>query len=167
MGFRNALPDCRALELVSPAYGGGAIATGPHNQAPDISPDGEHLLAITLGAFAGTEELSQEGSEELGEFYEFSRTSAGWSAEPQDPPATLYPFHHLQGVSPTDLGRSVWIVPDQRQPGEPLEPFWEHTNNAQYVIRAGRTTFPELGPAVAPGHQVSYQQGGKHRRRGF
>jgi hypothetical protein len=35
----------------------GAVAAGIGNNAPVMSPDSEHLLAISFGAFAETEEL--------------------------------------------------------------------------------------------------------------
>ncbi len=157
-GFRSNLPDCRAYELTSPAFGAGAIMAGVGNMAPPMTPDGEHLLSVSFGPFAGTEELKQEGTGELGAFYELSRTPTGWSAEPQDPPATQYPFHSLQAWSATDLGVSVWKVPGPLAPGEAPEPYWFRQNSGQYVLREGRGHFTPVGPIVAPGHEVSADQ---------
>jgi hypothetical protein len=154
-GFRGFMADCRAYELVSPAFGAGAIASGVKNQAPPMSPEGENLLAVSFGAFAGTEELKQEGSEEFGEIYQFSRTPLGWVAEPQDPPANLYPFHAVQVWSGEDLGRSIWKVPSPVGAGEEPELYWFRRNVGEYVLREGRERFVPIGPLVAPGHEVS------------
>lgn len=157
-GFRTALPECRAYEMVSPSYGAGAAAKSPQTKiAPPISPDGEHLLAVSFGAFAGAEELAQNGSSEYGETYEFSRTPTGWSAEPQDPPANEYPFHFLEAWSGTDLGSSVWLVENPPRPGEALEPYWVRKDNSQYVLREGRGHFAVVGPSVAPGYEEEQQ----------
>jgi hypothetical protein len=153
-GFRSSLPDCRAFELVSPSYGAGSIAEGIENHAPPISPEGEHLLAISFGAFAEAEELGQDGTE-TGEVYEFSRTPTGWVTEPQDPPASLYPLRFLAGWSTSDLARSVWLVPGPLPSGAEPERAWLRKNNSLYVLREGRGRFAVVGPAVAPGHEVS------------
>jgi hypothetical protein len=158
-GFRGTLPDCRAFELVSPVYGAGSVASGPKEQAPLISPDGEELLALSFGAFAGTEELEQSGFE-YGAIYEFSRTATGWVPEAQDPPASLYPWREpqLNGVSPVDLGRSLWMVESAEHPGEETEDrAYETENNSSFVLREpqgnGKAQFPVVGPVTAPGHE--------------
>jgi hypothetical protein len=123
-----------------------------------MSPDGESLLAISFGGFGETEELKQEGSEELGAIYEFSRTAAGWVAQPQDPPADLYPFHVQEAWGASDLGRSIWKVPDPVPPGEEPELYWFRLNDGEYVLREGRDIFMPVGPIVAPGHEIGGRQ---------
>jgi hypothetical protein len=157
-GFRGFLPDCRAYELVSPSYGAGALAAGVKNHAPWMSPDGEGLLAISFGGFGQTEELKQEGSEELGAVYEFSRTAAGWTAEPQDPSAALYPFHAQEAWGAGELNRSVWKVPGPVSPGEEPELYWFRLNEGEYVLREGRGQFVPVGPITAPGHETNGRQ---------
>jgi hypothetical protein len=143
---------------VSPAYGAGDSVAGVKNQAPPMSPSGEGLLGLSFGAFAETEELKQEGSEEFGEIYEFSRTPARWIAEPQDPPASLYPFHAVQAWSAANLGDSVWKVPGPVPIGEEPELYWFRQSNGEYVVRESRGQFTPLGPIVAPGHEISASQ---------
>jgi hypothetical protein len=157
-GFRAFMPDCRAYELVSPRYGAGALAAGAKNRAPWMSPDGESLLAISFGGLGQAEELKQEGSEELGEIYEFSRTPDGWMAEPQDPPAALYPFHVQEAWSPSELGRSIWKVPGPVPSGEKPELYWFRLNEGKYVLREGRGHFAPVGPITAPGHEEGGRQ---------
>jgi hypothetical protein len=157
-GFRNFMPDCRAYELVSPGYGAGALAAGVKNRAPSMSPDGESLLAISFGGFGQAEELKQEGSEELGEVYEFSRTPNGWVAEPQDPPAALHPFHEQEAWDTSELGRSIWKVPGPVPPGEEPELYWFRLNDGSYVLREGRARFASVGAIVAPGYEAASSQ---------
>jgi hypothetical protein len=124
-----------------------------------MSPDGEGLLAISFGGFGQTEELKQEGSEELGAVYEFSRTPAGWTAEPQDPPASLYPFHAQEAWGASELDRSIWKVPGPVAPGEEPELYWFRLNEGEYVLREGRGQFVPVGPITAPGHETNGNQG--------
>src|ERR1700733_8177432 len=158
-GFRATLPDCRAYELVSPAYGAGAIAAGPSRNPPPIAADGEQLLAESLGEFAEAEELAEDGSE-YGDIFEFSRTPTGWSAETQDPPAWLYPWHSTQEnkptydfdpMRPTNLGSSVWFVPGPLSPGEEPERNWLQKQRGLLLLREGKDRFAVLGRAYAPG----------------
>jgi hypothetical protein len=154
-GFRASLPDCRAFELVSPSFAGGPSTVGPlSGVAPVFSPDGEHLLVRSIGAFAETEELSQV-STEYGAVYELSRTPTGWTAEAQEPSASMYTWNLLEGFSDSALARSVWLVAAPVQPGELPETQWFRKNDSLYVLREGRGNFVPIGPAVAPGHVTS------------
>jgi hypothetical protein len=121
-----------------------------------MSADGEHVLGTSFGAFDQPEELAQDGSE-YGDVYELSRTSAGWTAEVENPPASKYPFHVFQppGVSTSDLGRSLWLVPTPLAPGEEPERLWLHKNDAQYLLRDGPGDFVVVGAAVGPEHEPS------------
>jgi hypothetical protein len=163
-GFRTTLPDCRAYELVSPVYGSGALAIGAQTEGPEnqlfasLSPDGEHLLARAFGTFAETKELSQNGVDK-GALYEFSRAASGWSAEAQEPPASVYPWSIDEGWSADDLSRSVWAVSAPVPPGSEPERVWIRRNDAIYVLREGEGRFAVIGPAVAPGHEAGTTNG--------
>lgn len=117
-----------------------------------IAIDGEHVLAEALAAFAEAETLEQVGYE-YGDVYEFSRTSGGWTAEEQDPPQDLYPFHTFELASRLEPSRSVWAVPGQLPPGTPREPLWLRESSGEYVLREGRTSFVPIGPVTSPDHE--------------
>jgi hypothetical protein len=150
------LPDCRAYELVSPEHAAGTVLAGVANLHPAISPDGEQILGFSFGAFDGAEELAQDGFQ-YGDVYEMSRVSGRWVTEVEDPPAAEYPFHVFQpaGVSTSDLGRSLWLVPDPLSPGEEPERAWLRKDDAQYVLREGPKDFVPVGPAVSPEHEAT------------
>jgi hypothetical protein len=159
-GFRSALPDCRAYELVSPVYGAGSVAARGNSGAPVVAPSGEEVMAVSFGAFVGTENLSQTGPE-YGAIYEFSRTVAGWTAEAQEPPASLYPWAfpvRYRFFSPVDPARSVWEGFPSAHQGEEIEDrALEQLNNALFLLREpegeGKARFARVGPVAAPGHE--------------
>ena len=80
-GFRTYLPDCRAYELVTPAYKEGVM---PEPQM--ISHDGSHMLIESIeGSFAHTGDLSPAA-------YDLTREGAdfGWMASALVPPASEF-----------------------------------------------------------------------------
>jgi hypothetical protein len=157
-GFRGWLPDCRAYELVSPPYGAGALAQNV-NRFPSESLDGEHVLAESFGAFAEAEALEQVNTG-YGEVYEFSRTPGGWTAEPQDPPASTYSFRQIRDEAattlsrPADVGHSLWTALPNPLPGEERLTKGAASNNSLYLLREDRDLFNIVGPLAAPGHRV-------------
>jgi hypothetical protein len=124
------LPDCRAYELVSPAFKDGARA---NIQA--VSGDGSHVIAIALGAFAGTE--GEQYNRLGGPAYEFSRTASGWATTPLDPPASSFPALDFEGAS-RDLTRTLWVL---REPSESIE-------EGDLYIREPDGRFVKIGPLV-------------------
>ncbi len=170
-GFRSYMPDCRAFELVNPPFISGAtpLGVGFKKEPPQISADGEHVLSKILGGFAGTEALEQKGTN-FGAVYEFSRTSAGWSAEALDPPSSLYPRSEFAFAS-ADFSRSLWAVQAPQAPGEELAVApppgngYEYPNNGELVLREqagdGKGRFTVVGPVTAPGHEPSSEPPGR------
>lgn len=80
-GPSAALPDCRAYELVSPAYTNGQ---GIGSRA--ISADGSSLIGTSLAGFAGVE--GDEGP--IGGYYRLTRTESGWTTTPLSLPASRF-----------------------------------------------------------------------------
>ena len=128
-----------------------------------MSSDGDHLLAEAFGGFGEVEELAQD-VDEYGDIFEFSRTSSGWTAEPQNPPASVDPWHETEiypkesdtGITrAVDLGRSVWYVPGPGRVGEEPERIWVRRSSALFVLREGRGRFAMVGPVYGPSHEAS------------
>ncbi len=112
-----ALPEGRHYELVSPVFKGGYDV----NNIVAVSPDGERVAFVSLGAFAGT-----PADNPLSNFY-VARREAGvaWSSAPLLPPPALVPFSAAIDFTPTldtavyearlgpTYGRAAYEKPEQ------------------------------------------------------
>lgn len=159
-GFRNYLPDCRAYELTTPPYTAGAPAFGPHEGAPLMTANGEHLLSQAFAGFCGAEN-DEEIEIESGVHYEFSRTASGWSCEALDPPASEYPRREFSFAS-ADLSRTLWKLQVPSHSGEEVaiseSDYDGWTLAVREVAGAGKGRFTLLGPVVAPGHEPNSEE---------
>lgn len=81
----TALPDCRAYEMVTPAYTGGFTVFGGRTGSGMI------VGSTSNGAFEGAENNQQLDGE-----YEFARGPSGWKAIPLDPSAAEFPESRSQ-----------------------------------------------------------------------
>jgi hypothetical protein len=136
----SSLPDCRAYELVSPAYKEGHPIFKTEARRP-VSADGSHVLASSLGAFAGTEDIPPGEGFVSGAAYEFSRSPAGWTATPLDPPASQFAEDASQTLLVSgDFTKTTWVL----------------TTPAQFVqqrdlyVRSSGGTFARLGAMTPP-----------------
>jgi hypothetical protein len=167
-GFRAYLPDCRAYELVTPAYTGGGFPKGVEKYLPPMSADGEHVLSESFTGYAGTGNLENSTITDYGAIYEFSRTPTGWTAEALDPPASLAPRRIFDFPS-ADLSRSLWELQLAPHAGEefPISPPNAVTtaNNATIAVReaagGGKGNFALVGPIAASGHEPSQGDSGE------
>jgi hypothetical protein len=89
------LPNCMALEMVSPPEKGGQSA-----QSPVVSADGGRVKFITPAALGGPGGLSPAGDD-----YIASRGSGGWSSA-----STSQPVEFVSGWEPS--GRALSYTPD-------------------------------------------------------
>lgn len=98
-GFRAYLPDCRAYEMVSPAFKAGEPVF-----IRSVSLDGSRVNAVSLGSFA---ESSQGSFVVQPNVYQFVRTGGGWTTTALDPQASQFPASEYWAAS-ADLASSVW-----------------------------------------------------------
>jgi len=131
----TTLPDCRAYEMVTPAYTSGFTVFGVHALfGPGV------VVGTSNGAFAGAENNQQLNAE-----YEFTRESSGWKTTPLDPPAWEFPESRIQieGFSP-DLQSYV------SQFGVAV-PGVTPTPEKDFYLRASTGHLSKIGPATPPG----------------
>jgi hypothetical protein len=108
-GFRSYLPDCRAYELVSPAYTEGfPVETA---EPIGISEDGEELHVISLGSFSEPDNTSF-----FGETYRVERGTTEWKASPLGASFFTFPHYTIEGMSTNFEGSLVFAS----VPGESL-----------------------------------------------
>lgn len=98
-GFRAYLPDCRAYELVSPAYKEGFPVF-----AEGISEDGSQLRVESLGSFSDPRNISSVGAT-----YLIGRSESGWESAPLDEPFSAFPVYEIQGMS-SGFQSSLWFA---------------------------------------------------------
>jgi hypothetical protein len=102
------LPDCRAYEMVSPAYKEGYPVLTPNGGS--YSANGDEGIVYSLGNLAGAE-ASAESLEEP-EFYSVTRTSAGWQLSALNPPLSQFVVE-APLAEEVDTGLTLW---DQHTP---------------------------------------------------
>jgi hypothetical protein len=129
----QALPDCRAYELITPSYEEGAA---PHPIA--LSEDGSHMVFSNLGAFDSVEGDTL-GAQIEGSVYTASRTAAGWATVPIEPPLSIYQNAlFLYDVS-ADFTSSLWGLGTHAQPDAVVELY----------LRTPTGSFVKIGPPTA------------------
>jgi hypothetical protein len=98
------LPDCRAYELVTPAYKEGTVVSSVFA----ISPDGSRLIGSSFGVLAGAGNDQLGGTSNLqGAAYQLSRTQDGWETSALAPPASQYVNNGMFDAS-ADLESTLW-----------------------------------------------------------
>lgn len=133
----GTLPDCRAYELVTPAYKqGSAIAF-----AFAVSEDGSRLFSSSFGAFAGAEEDGNNLNSKMGGVaYEFARMPTGWVTRSIAPPASEYQGNGMYDASP-ELNGAVWELGRRSQPVGLTDFYLESIGPTSH-------TFSRVGPAT-------------------
>ena len=128
----SVLPDCRAYEMVSPAYTAGFRVL--------LRVTAGIVIGDSLGAFGGT-----ENSPYLEAEYEFARTQSGWVTVPLDPSAAQLPENEsvIEAFS-SDLRSSV------NQYGTST-PFTTTTPVRNFYLREPTGNFTVIGPTAPAG----------------
>jgi hypothetical protein len=105
----GGLPDCRAYEMVSPAYKEGYPVLSPV-AGGSYSANGDEGIVYSSGDLAGAEGDGEEGAEAV--LYSVTRTSVGWQLSPLNPPLSQFVGQFPLGVE-VDTGYTLW---DQHTP---------------------------------------------------
>jgi hypothetical protein len=129
-----ALPDCRAYEMVTPAY-----KEGNNVQVQAIAPDGERMVGNSTGAFAGTENDKSSEIGTAGAHYELARTPAGWLTTPLEPSLSSFPASGILDES-SDLEQSLWRL---RTPAQAA-------GTGELYLRDASSAFTPIGPLQPP-----------------
>ncbi len=136
------LPDCRAYELVTPAYEEGELI----DSVFAISEDGTHVVAGSFGVFAGTEDDIIGDSKLFGAVYEFSRSEKqGWTAYSLGPSASAYYSNGMYDAS-ADLGSSLWELGKRSPPASAEESQPEGVTS--FYIEQPQGKFTDIGPVT-------------------
>ncbi len=131
-GFRAYLPDCRALELVSPPYKDG------YQVVPQgISEDGARVLGSSLGAFAGGGGAPAT-RHSIGVYYELARAADGWHANPLTPENPEFRAATTFRAASRDLSRTLFTLPSAPMGQE------------DFYIRGPGSSLADVGPAWPP-----------------
>ena len=91
--------DCRAYELVSPAYKEGFAV-----EVTGVSETGSKVLAQSPGTFS-----APEGTTALGQEYEITREATGWKTNALAAASTEFSFYSVEEISP-DFQASLWLA---------------------------------------------------------
>jgi hypothetical protein len=122
------LPDCRAYEMVTPAY-----QEGFPLQAADYSPDGEKLIVEGLSNIAGAPGAGEEALEPG--LYSETRGGGGWQVASLNAP--LSEFVGQQPIArEASSGLSLWI---QHKPGQSAK-------TRDLYVRSASGVYSEVGP---------------------
>jgi hypothetical protein len=128
----SGLPDCRAYEMVSPAYQEGypLLVAGPGS---GFAADGNKALVAGLGNLAGASGAGEAALEP--NFYVETRGAGGWQIAPLNSPLS-----ELVGQLPVafeaDTGASLW---SQHTPGESAK-------TRDLYVRSSASVYSDVGP---------------------
>jgi WD40-like Beta Propeller Repeat len=125
------LPDCRAYEMVSPAY-----KEGYGFGLESFASDGSRAFVASDGAVAGIE---NEGESIASAVYMDTRTVAGWQLEPVTAPLGEF-VGQLERAFEADSGLSLWV---QHTPAE-------SARTMDLYVRSAGGAYSLIGPLVKP-----------------
>ncbi len=135
----TALPDCRAYELVTPPFKGGAFV-----RPVAISPTGGEVIASSFGAVngvGGDMGNGQGGTIGQGAVYDLSRSPEGWTTAPVTPEAAAYqnPMELFDArASSTGTPETVWGMDPTGGPSDVTALYRRRADGE--VARIGPTT---------------------------
>jgi hypothetical protein len=104
------LPDCRALELVSPPQKNAALLVPVlFGLNPQVASGGERVLTSSVQCFESAQSCTGDRASK-GPPFEFTRTDTGWDAVPLAPPASSFEINSVWGYD-ADNGLVLYSSP--------------------------------------------------------
>jgi hypothetical protein len=147
-GFASSLPDCRAYEMVSPSFKGGA---GVMSEAA-ASSDGSRVLIQSRGIFAGAS--YNVGRSE----YLLERSGSGWTTTAVSPPASQFAVARFDEAS-VDLHRTLWSARGLSQSENALDLYVREPNGSLVAVGPLVPPSSAAGPTAGGSTEVSQQEG--------
>ncbi len=129
------LPDCRAYEMVTPAYQEGHMLG-----VEGYSSNGERVILANFAAVAGA--VGGSESAETSELYVATRGARGWSLVPMNPPLSQF-VGQLTLAFEANSGLTLW---DQHTPQQPAK------TRGMYIrsLEGSYTYLGRLNPTPGP-----------------
>lgn len=144
IGPSSHLPDCRAYELVTPAY----KASAAIERIEAINASGSSMLLDLDGAVGGAEGFPNIKGFAAGETYTTRRTVAGWASTPDDPPTSEYIPYLESGFN--NYGRGGGEGPDGQATVWMARGAWQPANRIDFFARNPDHSLVDIGPALPP-----------------
>lgn len=144
----SALPDCRAYEMVTPAYKEGYPLT-----VESLSSDGERMIDGTIGTLVGnlgSGELPTEGALYLDE-----RTAEGWRLEPLNAPSSQFVGEFPLATEVND-GQTLW---EQHTPAQPAAERGLYIRSSAGAFSFVGPLSPNRGAGEEPSNLIDPNQG--------
>lgn len=148
-GPSAGLPDCRAYEMVSPAY------TNQSGVAPlSIGPEGNSMTVGALTGFAGVE--GDEGID--GGIYSLTRAEgSGWGVTPMSLPASRFvhieSFGSFLSAVPTGTGTVAFMARSSSEPPNAVGVYERHADGS--IVYMGPALPPSAPEDGNPGEEPS------------
>jgi hypothetical protein len=140
----QALPDCRAYELVTPNFKNG----GSFTPSGTLVTDGPRVATLSFGnGFGGTESVGI-----LSTPYEFTRSASGWATIPVAPPGSIFVGGNPISNPLYALGAGGVGLFGLRTVGQPYD--------AETLYRRSDGVFEQIGPVAPPSSWVLGPAGG-------
>ncbi len=137
----EGLPDNRAYEMVTPVHKNAALIGHSFGEEVIVSEDGSRLILKSVQCFADAGSCTSNRAH-VGEPFEFTRTSEGWTTSALTPPAAQ--FEANTTVQESASGAALFSMPSS--PGA----------QDDWYVRQPDGSFVDIGPVTLPPEGARY-----------